>query len=207
MKKLVPVCLLAAVLAAPVPRAFGAGVGLKLGFSLSKLAQASAVPPALDWGNVPFFVGGLTFESRWGYFSLQPEVLFVRMGGKYAIDADNSFENRFDYVQVPLLIKFNARPRASIDSFLFAGGYGAYLIKALGILEAGGETTKADLTGEYARLDFGVVGGAGLTFRFQGLALSFEGRYVHGLANVFKDPGEGDALKNRSLQALVTIVY
>lgn len=207
MKKLIPFCLLAALLAGVTPPAFGAGVGLKLGFSLSKLVQGSAVPPALEWANVPFFAGGLSFESRWGHLSLQPEVLFVRMGGRYEIDADNGFENRFSYIQVPLLIKVNALPRGSLDPFICAGGYGAYLIKAQGVLEAAGETTKADLTGEYERFDFGVVGGAGLTLRIRGLALSIEGRYVHGLANVFKDPGEGETLKNRGLMALVTVAY
>lgn len=207
MKKFVPVGLLAVLLAGPVPPAFGAGVGLKLGFSLSKLVQGSAVPPALEWANVPFFAGGLSFESRWGPLSLQPEVLFVRMGGRYEIDADNGFENRFSYIQVPLLVKVGVLPRGPLDPFVCAGGYGAYLIKAQGVLKADGETTKADLTDEYMRLDYGLIGGAGLTLRFRGLALSIEGRYVHGLANVFKDPGEGDTLKNRGLMALITVVY
>ncbi len=207
MKKLVLAGLAAVLLAGPVRPAFGAGVGLKLGFSLSKLVQGAAVPPALEWANVPFFAGGLSFESRWGPVSLQPEVLFVRMGGRYEIDAENGFENRFSYIQVPLLVKVGALPRGSLDPFLCAGGYGAYLVKAQGVLEADGETTKADLTDEYERLDYGLIGGAGLTLRLRGLALSIEGRYVHGLANVFKDPGEGDTLKNRGLMALITVVY
>jgi hypothetical protein len=207
MKRRVLVCLVAACVAGLAPQAYGAGVGLKLGFSLSKLAQTSAIPPALQWDNLPFFAGGLSFESRWGYISLQPELLFVRMGGKYIMDADNSLENQFNYIQVPILVKFNANPKGSVDPFICGGGYGSYLIKAQGLLEAAGETTKADLTDDYERFDYGIVAGAGLTFRFSGLAISLEGRYCHGLGNVYKDPAEGDVLKNRSLMAFITVVY
>jgi len=200
-------CLAAACVLASAPPAWGAGVGLKLGFSLSKFIQEAAVPPVLDWDHLPFFAGGLAFESRLGHLAIQPELLLVRMGGRYASDPDNGFESRLDYAQVPLLLKLGAAPRGRVDPFVLAGGYGAYLIKARGIIEAAGEKTAADLTGEYERFDFGIVAGAGVTWRRGELAVSIEGRCVLGLANVLRDPAPGDSLKNRSLMAFVTIVY
>ncbi|HOW85340.1 MAG TPA: porin family protein [Candidatus Aminicenantes bacterium] len=200
-------CLAAACVLASVSPAWGAGVGLKLGFSLSKFVQEAAVPPALDWSRLPFFAGGLTFESRLGALSIQPELLLVRMGGRYASDPDNGFESRLDYAQVPLLLKLGAAPRGRVDPFVCVGGYGSYLIKARGIIEAAGEKTAADLTGEYERFDFGIVAGAGLTWRRGEMAVSIEGRFGLGLANVLRDPAPGDSLKNRSLMAFVTIVY
>ncbi len=208
MKRGVPVCLVAAVLATLlIPPTFGAGVGLKLGFSLSKLAQKEPDSSAFDWKNIPFIAVGLTFERRWGHFSIQPEALFVRLGGKYVIDAANSLENRFDYIQVPVLLKLDIHPNGHVDPFVCGGGYASCLIKARAILEVDGEKTKADVTDNYKRLDYGVVAGAGLTFRFPGLAIALEGRYGHGLANVYKDPAPGESLKNRTLMVLVTIIY
>lgn len=207
MRRWVFVCLVAAVSASFVPRSFGAGVGFKFGFSLSRLTQTEPDSPALDWNDIPFASVGLAFERRWGHLSIQPEALFVRMGGKYVIDPANSLENRFDYIQVPALVKFNALPRGHVDPFICGGGYGSFLVKARGVLEVDGEKTKADVIDNYRRFDYGLVAGAGLTFRYPGLAVALEARYCHGLGNIIKDPAPGDSLKNRTLMALITIVY
>jgi len=203
MKKLAIAALAVLCAAALIPQTLEAGVGIKGGFSLAKIVET----PPFGWENLPFFVGGLSFEGGLGFISIQPEVLYVRMGGKVVIDADNGLENRFDYLQVPVLIKVNVIPAGPIRPFLAAGGYGAYLIKAQGALEVAGVTTKADLTENYGRYDYGVVGAAGLAFKLPGISLSVEGRYNYGLMNIWKDPVAGESSKNRSLMALVGLSF
>jgi hypothetical protein len=205
MKRLAIVFLAAALVAALVPQALDAGVGIKGGYSLAKFAQTSALPVP-TWGNTKFFVGGLSFEGGLGFFSLQPEILYVRMGGKYTIDADNSLENRLEYIQAPVLIKLNIMP-GPIRPFIYGGGYGAYLVKAKGIMVVAGVPQEAPLTDNFERLDYGVVGGAGLSIGLAGVSVSIEGRYNYGLKNILKDPAAGETMKNRCLMALVGLNF
>ena len=200
MKRLAIAALAVLCMAAFVPQALEAGVGLKAGYSLSKFSQLSDAPLPFQWENLPFFVGGLSFEGGLGFISLQPEVLYVRMGGKYAAGL---LEYRFNYIQVPVMLKLNIVPAGPVRPFIGGGGYGAYLIKAEGVLGA----DKADLTGDYMRFDYGIVGGVGLAFKLPVISISVEGRYNYGLMNIMKDPAAGDSMKNRSIMVLVGVNF
>ena len=158
--------------------------------------------------NLPFFAGGLSFNLGLGFVSIQPEILYVRSGGRFEADPDNYLEFWFDYIQVPVLLKLNIVPAGPIRPFLCAGGYGAYLFKATGVIVAAGvELPHGDLIDDYQKLDYGVVGGAGLTFKLPGIALTVEGRYNYGLRNLLIDPAAGESMKNSSLMALVGIGF
>jgi len=208
MKKSIVVLIAVIGLAAFIPQDLDAGVGIKGGYTLSKLLLKSPDPMPFEFGNLPFFAGGLYFNLGLGFVSIQPEILYVRNGGRYELDPDNYLEFRFEYVQVPVLLKINIVPAGPIRPFLCAGGYGAYLFKATGIIvEAGVELPRADLIDDYQKLDYGVVGGAGLTFKLPGIALTVEGRYNYGLRNLLIDPAAGESMKNSSLMALVGIGF
>ena len=186
--------------AALLPTALEAGVGIKAGYSLAKFSQQSTEPLAFAWENLHFYTGGLSFEGGLGFISLQPEILYVRMGGKYAA---GELEFRFDYVQVPVLLKLAIVPAGPVRPFIYAGGYGSYLIKAEGVIGA----DKEDLTPDYQRFDYGVVGGAGLAFKLALISLSVEGRYNYGLMNIMKAPAAGDSMSNRCLMALIGVSF
>lgn len=196
MKRQAIAWMVLAFATALVPQALDAGVGIKGGFSLSKLSET----PTYAWENLPFFAGGLSFEGGFGYISLQPEVLYVRMGGK---DPAGDLECRFNYIQVPVLLKINIVPAGPVRPFVFGGGYGSYLVKAESVIGA----VKTDQTENYERYDYGLVGGAGLAFKMAVLAVSVEGRYNYGLKNIMKEPGLGESMKNRCLMALVGIRF
>ena len=208
MKKLAIVLVLLMGALAFVPQNTEAGVGIKAGFTLSKLLEKSPVPLPFEWANLPYFTGGLSFGLNLGFVTIQPEVLYMRMGGRYEVDSANSLEYRFDYVQVPVLLKFNIVPAGPIRPFICGGGYGGYLIKATGVMVADSvELPHMDLMDTYEKLDYGVLGGAGLTFKLPGLALTVEGRYNFGLKNLWKDPVEGEFMRNTSIMALVGIGF
>jgi len=203
MKKLVIAAVAAVCLTAFVPQSLDAGVGIKGGYTSSTFALASTEPIPFSFGALDYFAGGLYFEGGLGFISIQPEVLYVRMGGKYTVDADNSLEIRQEYVQVPVLIKLNIIPAGPIRPFLCGGGYGAYLLKSQGIMTIDGVESRETLTSDYERFDYGLVGGAGIAFKLVGLSLSLEGRYNYGLANLIKDPAAGDSMKNECWMALI----
>jgi hypothetical protein len=203
MKRFMIVALAVLFVAALVPQNLSAGFGIKGGYSLSKFTTA---PVGGIFSNLPSPVGGIFFSLGLGPLAIQPEVLYVRMGGKIEV-LENSLEERFDYIQVPVLLKLNVIPAGPIRPFIFAGGYGAYLLKANEVTLMDGVTDESDVIESYQRYDYGVVGGAGLTFKLPGIAISIEGRYNYGLKNILVDPSAGDSLKNRSMMALVGIGF
>ena len=204
MKKSLLVVLVALAVVAVVPQTLGAGVGIKGGYSWSRFTLSDPPPFTLD--NLSYFVGGLYFDINMGFLSLQPEVLYTRMGAKYE-EAGDSLQYRFDYIQVPVLLKINIIPAGPIRPFIAAGGYGAYLLKAKGVMIVDDVTEEEDLSDTFQKYDYGVVGGAGLAFRLPGISITVEGRYNLGLANILKDPSEGEYVKNRSIMALVGIGF
>jgi hypothetical protein len=206
MKKAMIVVLVALVVGALVPQTLSAGVGIKGGYSWSKFSLTSSEPPPFAFGYLPYYVGGLYFNINLGLFSIQPEVLYTRMGAKYEVGAD-SLQYRFDYIQVPVLIKLNVIPVGPIRPFIAVGGYGSYLLRAKGVSVIGGVSEETDLADMIQKYDYGAVGGAGVAFRLPGISLSVEGRYNLGLANVAKNALPGESMKNRSVMALVGIGF
>jgi hypothetical protein len=207
MKRLMIVILAALCVAALLPQTLSAGVGIKGGYSLSKFSLTSTEPPPFEFVNLPSPVGGIFFSFKLGPLAIQPEVLYVRMGAKVEVDED-SLEYRFDYIQVPVLLKLNVIPLGPVSPFICVGGYGSYLLKAKGVMTVGGADPEVeDLSDTFQKYDYGVVGGAGLRFKLPGISLSIEGRYNYGLMNVLKDPVEGESVKNRSMMALVGIGF
>ena len=204
MKKSMLVVLVALIVVAVVPQTVSAGVGIKGGYSWSRLSLTD--PPPFTLENLSYFVGGIYFDINMGFLSLQPEVLYTRMGAKHE-EAGDSLQYRFDYIQVPVLLKINVIPAGPIRPFIAAGGYGSYLLNAKGVMVIDGVPDEEDMTETFQRYDYGVVGGAGLAFRLPGISITVEGRYNLGLANTLKDPSEGEYVKNRSIMALVGIGF
>jgi hypothetical protein len=207
MKRLLVLALAAACVAVFLPQDLDAGVGIKGGYALSKYAitTTGAVPTI---SSMPSPVGGIYFSFGLGPLAIQPEILYARTGTSLVVDGTGP-EERLDYIQVPLLLKLNVIPAGPIRPFIYGGGYGAYLLKARGVWLVDGAVVgdPVDLGENYAKYDYGVVGGLGLTFKLPGLAISVEGRYNLGLMNIIQDAPLGEAIKNRSLMALVGIGF
>lgn len=207
MKKTVLVCLAVLFAAGLGSEALASGVGVKAGFSLARIRETSTLPLTFKWDGLAFVTGGLTFESGLGPVTLQPEILYVQMGGKYDLDAANGLRNRYHYIQVPVQLRVDLAAVGLIRPFVAAGVYGAYLIRAEASIKANNVTTKANMTADYSRSDWGAVGSAGLSFKVPGMLISVEGRYNLGLTNILRSPIAGDSIKNRCWMALVGLRY
>jgi hypothetical protein len=206
MKKSVIVALAVVCAAVLFEQSLIADVGVKAGVSFSRYQWMTPVPIDFTWGYLPFVAGGIYFEVDLGVISIQPGVFMTRMGGRYSLEGD-SLEFRFDYVQVPLLLKMNVLPSSRVCPYFSFGGYGAYLYKAQGILVLGLDRTVEDLIEEYKRLDAGLVFSGGFDFKLTRATISVECRYAHGLMNAQKYPVEGEFMKHRSIMALVGIGF
>ena len=52
---------------------------------------------------------------------------------------------RFEYIQVPVLLKINVIPAGPLRPFIAVGAYGAYLLRARGVMVVDGVTDSTDL--------------------------------------------------------------
>lgn len=135
-------------------------------------------------------------------FGIQPEVLYSQKG--FSDNSDPSFDAtvKMDYIDVPILLRYDIPVVGPIRPFFVAGP--AFGLQAKCALEASGEGASASVDCdnlEDSEIDFqkksfdlsGVVG-AGLDFRLGGTTLMVGARYEHG----FSDVVENAAVRNRT---------
>lgn len=203
MKKLFIASLAVLFVTALLTQPAAAGVGVKGGLAWPTLAFSSSMEaPPLTTLHTP--MGGVYFGIGLGIFSIQPEILYVRMGARME-ETPDWMEDRLDYIQVPLLLKINVLP-GPISPMVYGGPYGAYLLKATGVSYISGVTESTDIKDQVKSTDYGVTFGGGIDFKL-GVKLSAEVRYNLGLANITKNPSAGEWVKNRCLMVLVGIGF
>jgi hypothetical protein len=200
MKKFLIVSLAVLFTAALLPQTASAAVGVKGGYGLSKLSFTGGdVPPLV---NLKTPVGGIFFGFGMGPFSIQPEVLYVRIGARME-EGEYWLEERYDCIQVPLLLKVNVMP-GPVSPMIYGGPYGAYRLTAK---EVDSDGYSEDFKDDSVTFDYGIVFGGGIDFNLAAIKLTAEARYNLGLANLAKDPDPGFSVKNRTLMFLVGIGF
>jgi hypothetical protein len=204
MKKFLIVPLAVLFLAALLTQGASAAVGLKGGLALSNFTYSGEASP-LPLTNLTAPVGGIFFNLGLGLVSIQPEILYVRMGTHMEVSPDWA-EDRFDYVQVPILLKVNLMP-GPVRPMIFAGPYGSYLLAAKEVDYVGGVTESVDIKDQVKSTDYGIVFGGGLDFHLGLIKLSAEARYNLGLANIEANPLPGTSIKNKSLMFMAGIAF
>lgn len=177
-------------------------VGVKGGVGWFTLSGA---PDISIKSKIGAAVGGFLTIGVTDVFAIQPELLWVQKGAK-ATDSSGggtssgSFE--IDYVELPLLGRFIARPRGSVRPYVMVGPVVGYRASAKVTSTSGGRTEASDFKDETKDTDVGVVFGAGLK---AGLFV-VEARYTLGLTDIAKHPSEGsDKIKNKGFLVLVGI--
>jgi hypothetical protein len=203
MKRFLTVSLAVLFTAALLPQSGTAAVGFKGGLGLSTLAMTPA--SSISQVNLKAPVGGVFFGIGLGLFSIQPEILYIRMGTRLQEAGSSDWmEIRLDYVQVPVLLKINVLP-GPISPMIYGGPYGAYRFAARGAVS--GVAGAVDIGDAYKTTDYGVVFGGGIDFKLVVIKLSAEVRYNLGLADILNEPDPGASSKNKSLMGLVGISF
>lgn len=145
--------------------------------------------------------GGFALIDFDGPFALQPEVLYVQKGAKVEIEfleETASSTLKLDYIEVPVLAKFQIPLEGSIAPNIFAGPAVAFNITAEQEGEGpdGSETT--DLSEVISTTDFGLQVGAGVDFDAGPGTIMLDAWYELGLSSI---PSEGDAdIKNQGIR-------
>lgn len=203
------------VLCATVPAAhaqtFEAGV--KVGLAITGLPHAGEVvdqivgaPSGESSSKVGLTGGGyVTFPitSRIGF---QPEALFVMRGVDLHEAAANggTVNVRFNYLDVPLLLKYRATDSASTDpkisGYVFGGPNFGIGMSSSAKLDAPGITKDLDVEPAFKTLDVGLTFGGGVEC---GRYL-LEGRFTAGLTDVASTTYvHADSIRNQTFSILV----
>ncbi len=131
-------------------------------------------------------------DKDYSRLSLCPEVNFVPAGAlskSSSIGVSNDIAAKFNYLRVPILIRFyhGLLGNAKTGLFAEAGPYGAYLLSAneTGTITANGVETKVDenVKKNFEDLDYGISFGGGVSLAS---ILTINYRYDWGLANISK---------------------
>jgi len=186
----------------------------KVGYTTSTWAISKEAKDDLkdEGGKQTFtsgFSAGVAFDLGLSEsFSIQPEILYTQKGFRAKYDGGTE-DSRFNYLEIPVLVKASFGDEDALRFFVYAGPYLGYALngnyKAKGgpisissKIKFGEDPGNNDDTyipkDEANRLDIGAYVGAGISLPVGPGALSLEGRYGYGFTNFDKDPS-GQAKK------------
>lgn len=149
------------------------------------------------------FCGGLVclyeFNDR---LALQPELLFAQRGVK-----SNLYEGvilvdvtaRFDYVELPVLVRYQFPLKGRFKPHIFAGPSISYTLSSELELSASVLSVTADIGSVTQVSDFGLVGGGGFGYEVGSGVVTLDARVYYGLTNVLLT---GDFEINGSIQTI-----
>jgi Outer membrane protein beta-barrel domain len=187
----------ASIVAQSATPAFGAYGGL----TMATFRGSDAVGPT--------YIAGFTAAvfARWrldSHFALQPELAYVQKGSDEVDISDNGFPYtmhiRLHYIEVPVLLRAEAKPIAGFTPFAVVGPEVAFkagcgiVVSGLGV----GPYTCANLPAAES-VDYGGVIGGGVSFDLARRRFDLSARYDAGFANAFS----GNDAKNRTVSILL----
>jgi hypothetical protein len=130
--------------------------------------------------------------------SLQPELLYVGKGIRYE-DTDYERTLAFDYLDIPLLVKYAVARGERARVCLLGGPVVSYLLSARNEISTPGLTDEVDWADMVAELDVGLAVGVGFDLDVGGRVLTLDLRRALGLTSWTGDDLE-DALGKDGVQ-------
>ena len=183
------------------------GKGIKVGLNLANWTGDDAdFTGDLDDKKIRtgFVFGGfITYEIN-ETFSLQPEVYYSMMGVKYesSIEGEDfTVTFKTDYIQIPILAKFNLSTKNNVKPNIFIGPALSINLNAKYEMEVVGQTIEGDMKDfgmDIKSTDFGLVFGAGVNFG----KISVDARYNLGLSTI-PDTEEDVDIKNSVISIML----
>ena len=139
--------------------------------------------------------------------ALQPEFLFINKGGALDYGAGGTDEIRLDYLDIPLLLRFDKAPSGVLNPHFYAGPSVGFNVgcnitsRGGGVPDVSTDCTRDNF--DPKSLDWGALVGAGVDLSLGGLGVTGGARYGIGLANISND--DGDALERRVRNGTLTV--
>lgn len=165
--------------------------GFKAGVNLAKVVGDDAEYSDVEFSGetkyrVGFGFGGFVEFHVTPSFSVQPEFLYVQGGTKYdgtLIGTDWKATMKVDYLQIPVLLKYNIPTKGMTTPSIFFGPTVSFPVSKKLELEITGVSVEMDVENVKSSI-FGVTFGAEVGFAG---GFTFEGRFDLGLSKVAGD--------------------
>jgi hypothetical protein len=192
------VIVLALAFAPGVVSAQGVEIGIKGGATFADMptfADDLEKEGAVDMTyRVGLRAGGFVALRIADRLAFQPELLYAQKGLKGTDPSGNQpFSVELDYVDIPLLLRFDLTPSTRRGWHLLAGPSFNVNVRA---------RAEEDIRDDVEDVEVGLVLGVGFHTR----QLLLEGRYEEGLTNVLQFGGD-DNYRNRAFTALVGVRF
>lgn len=169
------------------------GIGIMAGVNLAKISGDDV--GSAD--NRTGFLGGVyvTFHVT-NTFAIQPEAVYSQRGASEDLGTDASATFKMDYIDIPVLLRYDIPVVGPIRPFFVAGpAFGLQVKCAVGVDGSGASASvdcdrlaqDSEVQFENKTFDLSGVVGAGLDFRLGGHTLMLGARYQHGFSDVVKD--------------------
>lgn len=190
--------------------------GLKGGLNNSKIVFS----PALEMPTKKYLQGycfGAFLSLNLGPIGLQPEILFSRRGMESEILLDPSDPAslaravaRLDYIEIPLLVRFNIIPAEPVKFYLFGGPSYGFLQKAKAQITVMDQTEEQDIKDDFKNNSLAAVGGLGLDIKLPMLfKITADARYHYSLGNILSEDSSvpTDKARNTGFSILLGIAF
>lgn len=178
-----------------------AGLGARAGLGWTTLFRAEGTPGVATINYQTGLSFGLSSyldvqaSARW-LLGVQLDASWIQKGRKVELDGVDYGKDRFQYLDIPVLIRPALRVLEPLRIHATAGPRIGFLLGAEQV-EING--SKEDLSDFYDRIDVGLSVGAGLLVDIGSrTVLSLEARYDQGLTNV-NDASENPGIRHRSI--------
>jgi hypothetical protein len=136
---------------------------------------------------------GVSLQAPLGSsLAFQPELVFLNKGAKFSLidgTSTNSGSVRLDYVEVPLLLRYDFA-RSFVGPHLYAGPSIGFNVGCAVNYASGPSSGSRDCTNNDFKpksLDYGLIGGGGVDFNLGGISATGGLRYEIGLADIRSD--------------------
>ena len=187
------------VTAGPVAAQSSRTIGFKLGATFSTLDVEDVDDD--DQNSLTSFGGGGFIRFGLGGIGLEIDVLALTKGSEVSSIEEGDAEIKLDYIEVPVQAVFSLGS-GRFSPYIMAGPSFGFEIGC----EVDDETVDEGIDCEDAdffdrkSLDIGVTGAAGLQIPMGPGNLLIEGRYTHGLTNIYDNESQTvqNDVKNRS---------
>lgn len=186
--------------------------GFKVGLSMAKVTGDDASMEADGMTLDPDYRMGFAFGGFLGFnvspmFTVQPEIMYVMKGAKYEYEGDK-LTWKFDYLEIPVALKYNFATNGNVKPNLYAGPVLSILMSAKEKFEAEGMDGEEDIKDYLKSTDFGIFFGGGVTLQQGSTNIIFDVRYTLGMSDVpDTDEGEDVSIKNSTLNFLVGVGF
>lgn len=196
-------------------------MGLKGGFGKTEfLYEALAETPSSDFDTNPItsYSAGVTANIKiTRILSTQPEILYSTKGVKFNFyhsfsekNISNSWTYNLSYLQIPILMKLSLFGDAKLNPYLLFGPSFNFLLSAK--LKTSyiipGVGNPQDRKRGFDTFDLGLIPGAGVEYKYNSGAVSFEVRYEYGYDFINNEYLDFDgAVRNSALEMYLGLTH